>query len=103
TLVLRPIIEPIMTGFAGSMMGGVPTGPGMNATGTFGQANQMFNSFTGGISGSLASGIGWLGESVGSEMMQNFAAGMKGASLPAGVAGPTTQGASGSMGAGSWV
>jgi len=115
TMVLRPILQPIMSsavgalglGTAGASMagtGGAAGGSTMSNLLGISQlasaANSLYGIFAGGISSTVASGIASLGSAMGSAAVSQFAAGMAGATLAPGVAGPTTMGATGAMGAG---
>lgn len=105
TLILRPVIQGIVQPIVGSIMGGGPAG---GAMGGIMQGASLINagsSIWGAMSGGMASGMGGMiagaGNWLGSATLAEFGAGMQGASLAAGVAGPTTAGAGGAMGAGS--
>lgn len=55
---------------------------------------------SGGMAGAIGSGASWLGSAFGSSTLTSFGAGMQGATLGAGLMGPTTAGAGGAMGLG---
>lgn len=105
TLVLQPVVQTVVGSVLG--MGGSAAAA---ATGAAGQASSLlsgaqnlsslYSAFTGGITSTMATGIASLGTAFGSSAITSFAAGMKGASLAAGLAGPTTAGATGAMGLG---
>lgn len=101
TLILRPIIEPVMQGVAGAVTGALGLGGGQqggaSAVGLLGGINNAWSAFSGGLTGTLATGIGKLGATFGSEALKNFAFGLSG------VQGPVAQGAAGAVGAGSAV
>lgn len=102
TMVLQPIIQPVMVGTA-EMITGAFGGTGGTLSSGLGMINNIktiANAFSGSLVSSLGSGIASLGSAFGSSAMTSFAAGMKGASLAPGLMGPTTAGASGAMGAG---
>jgi phage-related minor tail protein len=67
-------------------------GMGLSATNAFGLVRNAYGALTGGLTASLASGISSIGGAIGSTAAQQFALGMtgQGATLAAGVAGPTT-------------
>ncbi|OZI31731.1 phage tail protein [Bordetella genomosp. 10] len=69
-------------------------GLGMNTANIFSLARTAYSALTGGITASLASGISSIGSAIGSTAAQQFALGMtgQGATLAAGLAGPTTAG-----------
>lgn len=99
TLVLRPTVEAIVQPVAGAIAG-QGGGGASSLLGSINSISSIYSAFTGGLSSSLASGIGALGSTFGIEAFSSFAAGMKGATLVSGLAGPTTVGASGAMGLG---
>ena len=70
-------------------------------------ANTLYGLYSGGLASTVGSGIGYVGGLMGSSTLTGFAAGMKGATLASSMAGPTTAGAGGAMGAGaaaaSWM
>ena len=66
----------------------------------FSTGQSVYSALSGGATSGLASMIGSAGSLFGSEALTSFAAGMKGATLGAGLAGPTTAGATGALGAG---
>lgn len=113
TLTLRVVINPVMGALQNAVtnsLGGAfgysnpaQQGGAGGIMGMLGQANQLYGAMTGGMSSSLATGISSLGQKMGSEALSNFAAGMKGSTLAPGLHGPTTAGASGATGAGSWI
>lgn len=81
TMVLKPIIQPILTGVAGSVMGMLGlSGPANAATGgALGNLGGLSNFLGGGsLSEIVSSGISFLGEKFGSSAMQSFASGMQG-------------------------
>lgn len=73
-----------------------------NATGAMSNLSSLFSVFTNpsSIATSMGTGLASLGSALGSSAMSSFAAGMQGSTLAAGLAGPTTAGASGAMGLG---
>lgn len=105
TLVLQPVVKTAV----GSVLGM----GGSGESGSTGQAGSLlsgaqnissiYSAFTGGITSTMAGGIASLGSAFGSSALTSFAAGMKGSTLAAGLAGPTTAGASGAMGLGATV
>jgi hypothetical protein len=60
----------------------------------------MWNAFSGGMTTTLGGAVSSLGSAFGSAALSSFGAGMQGATLAAGLAGPTTAGAGGAMGLG---
>lgn len=81
TMVLKPIIQPILTGVAGSVLGMLGlSGPANAATGgALGNLGGLSNFLGGGsLSEIVSSGISFLGEKFGSSAMQSFASGMQG-------------------------
>jgi phage-related minor tail protein len=85
-----------LSSLAGSGSSGASglAGVGLNATNAFGLVRNAYGALTGGLTASLASGISSIGSAIGSTAAQQFALGMtgQGATLAAGVAGPTTAG-----------
>ena len=71
TLILQPIIQPIMTQVAGGVQNALGMGQQGSARGG-GISTDMF----GGSNGSLAKGVGWLGEKFGSNAVSSFATGL---------------------------
>jgi phage-related minor tail protein len=69
-------------------------GLGLNTANIFGLVRNAYGALTGGLTASLASGVSTIGSAIGSTAAQQFALGMtgQGATLAAGVAGPTTAG-----------
>lgn len=84
TLILQPIIQPVMTGVAGSMQNLLGMGPqagvggGGGLLGAASNLNSAYSAFSGGLTSKLSNGIGWLGEKFGSTALQTFASGMVG-------------------------
>lgn len=83
----------------GSISGGAQGGAG-GLGGLVDTATSIYGAFTGGSSASAGAAIAKVGEVFGSEAIKAFATGMKGSTLAPGVAGPTTAGAGGAVGAG---
>lgn len=104
SLVLRPIIQPIAQSAAGAVTSALGIGGGQSGIGSLlggvSNINSLVGAFSGSLVSSLGSGIASLGSTFGSSALSSFAAGMKGSTLAAGLAGPTTAGAGGAMGAG---
>lgn len=119
TLILRPILQPIIQGGTSMVMGALGMGASGSAMATPGSLsntaglgqigqlastmNTLYTGIAGGftaISGAIGSGLASLASATGSTGLASFAAGMQGASLAPGLAGPTTAGATGAMGAG---
>lgn len=103
-IIAKPWIVDISASVTGSGGGSGIAGSSGGGLGGVIQAGQtMWSAFSGG----MASGIGGMassfGSMVGSSAISSFGAGMSGSSLAAGLAGPTTAGASGAMGLGATV
>lgn len=86
TLTFRVLIQPVMgqmQGWVTNQLGGLfgvqnpQQGGGM--FGLAQNASSLHSAFTGGFTDTLASGVNWLGEKLGSSALQSFAAGMSGA------------------------
>ena len=101
TMVLRPVVQAVVQPVASALTGGFGSAGGGGAGGLLGGLQNIFSLTSGGGMGSLANVIGGAGSMFGIEALSSFAAGMKGATLAAGLAGPTTAGATGAMGLGS--
>lgn len=109
TLVLQPVVQATV----GSVLGSVGLGGAAQAGGAAGQVggllsgaqniSSLYSAFTGGLTSTIAGGIASLGSAFGSSALTSFAAGMKGATLASGLAGPTTAGATGAMGMGATI
>lgn len=103
TLVLRPVIAAMVQPLAGgiaSAVGGT-AGGGMGGTlNTLSGVQSVYGALSGGLVSSVSGAIGSLGSTLGSTALTTFSAGMKGATLGAGMMGPTTSGAGGLLGAG---
>lgn len=103
TLVLQPVVNYGVQGAMG-MLGMGPQAAGAssvgNALGTVNNLSSLYSAFSGGLVSSVGGAIGSLGATFGSSALTSFAAGMKGSTLAAGLAGPTTAGAGGAMGLG---
>lgn len=109
TLVLKPIIQPVAQGAAsfvtsalgfGGSSGSNANGSSSSVLGTANSLSSIYSSLTGSLTSSIANGVSAIGNAIGSSAVKSFATGMQGATLPAGMAGPTTAGASGAVGAG---
>lgn len=110
SMVLRPVIQAIVQPIAGgitSAMGFGAPGQGGSLLGSLGSAASAYQTIsglnaliTGSTASTLGGYVGSLGSAMGSSTLTSVAAGMKGATLAPGLAGPTTQGASGAMGFG---
>jgi len=104
-VLINPIVGNTMgalsqsIGLGGSSQGGTLGSVG-NLLGSASNLQSLYGAVTGGITSSLGSAIGALGSAIGSSAVTSFAAGIKGSTLAAGLAGPTTAGASGAMGLG---
>ena len=102
--VLRPIIQGVVNPIAGAITGTLGL-PGSAAAagglgGPLGGANNLLGSITGSLTSSIASLVSGAGNLLGSSALSTFATGMQGNALAAGLAGPTTAGAGGILGAG---
>lgn len=89
-----------MDGYSGSSTGSAQGGVMGMISGAFSKLTSIAGAFTGGSVASAGGVIAKIGETFGSEAIKSFAVGMKGSTLAPGLAGPTTAGASGAMGAG---
>lgn len=102
--VLRPIIQGVVNPIAGALTGGGLGLPGSAAAGglgaPLGQANNLLGTITGSLTSSIAGLVSNAGSLLGSSALSTFATGMQGNALAAGLAGPTTAGAGGILGAG---
>lgn len=101
TMVLRPVVQAVVQPVASALTGGSGSAAGGGVGSLLGGLQNVFSMASGGGMGSLANVIGGAGSMFGIEALSSFAAGMKGATLAAGLAGPTTAGATGAMGLGS--
>nr|WP_314710481.1 tape measure protein [uncultured Comamonas sp.] len=106
TLVLQPVVQTAVGSIlgvgnasAGGLLGSSSGGAG-SLLGGVQNLQSIYSAFSGGLVSSIAGAIGTLGSTFGSSALSSFAVGMKGSSLAAGLAGPTTAGAGGFMGAG---
>ncbi|CAB3647732.1 hypothetical protein LMG26696_02630 [Achromobacter pulmonis] len=105
----QPFVATIIGNLAGVMgssaggggLGGVAgaqgaVGGGLSLMNALSVARTAYSALTGGFTATLASGISSIGSAIGSSAAQHFALGMtgQGASLAAGLAGPTTAGSS---------
>lgn len=100
TLVLRPIIQPVMSGITEALgFAGQASSAGQGVSG-LSSLSSIGSLFTNGLTSSLANAIGGAGKLFGSQALSSFSAGMKGGTLAPGLAGPTTAGAGGAVGAG---
>lgn len=100
TLVLQPVVQAgvgSLLGGAGGSASGQSGGYG-SILSTVSNLKSAYSLVTGGLVSSIANGVGAIGTAIGSSAATSFAAGMKGASLASGLAGPTTAGATGAMG-----
>lgn len=106
SMVLRPIIQAVVQPVAGgitSAMGLAGAGQGGGLGGALGAASNLqtlYGAVTGGITASLGGLAASAGSLFGSSALSAFGAGLKGSTLAAGLAGPTTAGAGGAMGLG---
>ena len=103
TLVLQPIVQygaQTVMGALGMGDSASTGGKASNAMSLLSNVQTMYSALSGNLVQSIATGMSTIGKTLGSQAASSFAAGMKGATLAEGLAGPTTAGASGSMGAG---
>lgn len=119
TLILRPILQPIIQGGTSMVMSALGMGASGSAAASTGSLantaglgqigslastmNTLYTGLAGGftaISSAIGGGLASLAAATESASLASFAAGMQGASLAPGLAGPTTAGATGAMGAG---
>lgn len=107
SLTLRPIIQAVvqpLVGAASSLLPGAAAASGIAQSGVaLGSLSNVAQLFTSSVSSSLGSVFASAGNLFGSSALSSFGAGLKGSSLAAGLAGPTTAGAGGAAGFGSLV
>jgi tape measure domain-containing protein len=96
-LVLRPVIQSVV-GSAGSALSSVGGLSGLLSGA--GNISSLFGAVSGGLVSGIGNSIASAGSLFGSSALGSFAAGVKGSTLAAGLAGPTTAGASGALGLG---
>lgn len=97
-LVLRPVIQSVV-GSAGSALSSAGGLSGLLSGA--GNISSLFGAVSGGLVSGIGNSIASAGSLFGSSALGSFAAGVKGSTLAAGLAGPTTAGASGALGLGS--
>lgn len=104
-LVLQPVVNYGVQGVLGAMGIGESSGGGGvgGIASNISSLNSLGNLLNGGLASSVGGVIGSLGSAIGSSALASVATGMKGATLAAGLAGPTTAGASGLVGLGSTI
>lgn len=104
SLTLRPIIQAIVqpiVGAASSLLPGVANASSAAKAGDLlGSASSAANLFSLNLASSLGSVVSSAGRLFGVSALSSFGAGAQGASLAAGLAGPTTAGAAGATGLG---
>jgi tape measure domain-containing protein len=104
TLTLRPVIQAIVqpiVGAASSLLPGVANASNAAKAGDLlGSASSAANLFSLNLASSLGSVVSSAGRLFGVSALSSFGAGAQGASLAAGLAGPTTAGAAGATGLG---
>ncbi|MDD3675883.1 tape measure protein [Thauera propionica] len=103
TMVLRPIVQAIVQPVAGGITSALGFGGSSTSAGGLGSLNSLssaWSALSGGMSASVGGLISGAGSLLGSSTLGAFGAGMQGSTLAAGLAGPTTAGASGAMGLG---
>lgn len=104
SMVLRPVLQVIVSPVAGAVTSALGLGggaaQGANALGTVSNLSSLYSAATGGLTASLGSMAASIGTTIGSSAVTAFGAGMQGSTLAAGLAGPTTAGATGAMGLG---
>lgn len=101
--VLRPIVQAVANPIAAAVTGGLGfAGNAAAATGGggLGGIGSVLSNITSGIGSTLGSALSAAGNLFGSSALSSFATGLQGNSLAAGLAGPTTAGAGGALGAG---
>ncbi|WJJ93991.1 hypothetical protein [Neopusillimonas aromaticivorans] len=105
TLTLRVLINPVMNSIQGAVTnslggmfgvsnpaegGGGIMSSGFNLMNMASAAKTAYGAFTGGITSTMANGMSWAGETLGSTMLSNFAAGFGGTIGPSAVAAGNT-------------
>jgi hypothetical protein len=106
TLTLKPIIQAVvqpLVGATSALLPGLASAgsTAANAGGALGSLGNVASLLTSSFSSSLGSVVSSAGSLFGSSALSSFGAGLQGSSLAAGLAGPTTAGASGAIGLGS--
>lgn len=100
--VLQPVIQAVvgpLSGAISSAISGAKSGGG----GILGSLSNITSSFTGGLASSLGGLAVQAGNLFGSTALSTLGTGMQGGTLAAGLAGPTTAGAGGLLGAGASI
>lgn len=105
TMVLQPVLKAVVQPVAGPLAAALTPGfssatGALNAASSLNSLSGLYSAITGGVTSSIASVIGGAGSLFGSSALSAFATGMQGSTLAAGLAGPTTAGATGAMGLG---
>lgn len=101
TLVLRPIVQAVVSPFSSVLTGGAGGAGGIGGILSGASSLQsIYSAVTGGLGASVGSAIANAGSLFGSSALQSFGAGMQGSILGPNMMGPTTLGAPGAMGAG---
>lgn len=90
----------INTGSAGAAGA---AGGALSLVGGMSNAASLYSAISGGLASSVGGGVSWLGSALGSSTLAEIGAGISGSTLAAGLAGPTTAGASGAVGIGSTI
>lgn len=106
SMVLRPVLQAIVSPVAGavtSALGFGGAGGAGNALGAVNGLSSLYSIATGGLTATLGGAASSIGAAIGSSAVSAFGAGMQGSTLAAGLAGPTTAGATGAMGLGASV
>lgn len=104
TMVLRPVIQaivqPVGQSIAGSLLGSGSAGGLVGGLSSINSISTLYSAISGGMASSIGGALASAGGFLGSSTLSSFAAGMQGSTLAAGLAGPTTAGATGAMGLG---
>jgi len=104
TMVLRPVIQaivqPVGQSIAGSLLGSGSAGGLAGGLSSINSISTLYSAISGGMASSIGGALASAGGFLGSSTLSSFAAGMQGSTLAAGLAGPTTAGATGAMGLG---
>lgn len=107
SMVLRPVLQVIVSPVAEAVTSALGFGggaaQGANALGAVSNFSSLYSTATGGLTASLGSAAASIGTAIGSSAVTAFGTGMQGSTLAAGLAGPTTAGATGAMGLGASV
>lgn len=100
--VLQPVIQAVVGPLSGAISSAISGAKG-GGGGILGSLSNITSSFTGGLASSLGGLAVKAGNLFGSTALSTLGTGMQGGTLAAGLAGPTTAGAGGLLGAGASI